>query len=254
MKKTIALCLFLLPASLLCAQGRGGGGFHPMGLGPGGPGGPGGSRTVVTGAPYSGVEIVQSQEVLADGNRITHKRQTTVYRDLQGRVRSEETSATGTAITIIDPVAGYRYMLDPSANTAYQSPLPPMRTASASTTPRTPPTPPEGATIVKTSLGTASVNGVAATGTQITETIAAGAIGNAQPIQVVRITWIANDLKVPVQIKSSDPRFGTTDMELTNITTSEPSASLFMVPAGYTTKATGFGMGAGPQARGPRHQ
>ena len=101
-----------------------------------------------------------------------------------------------------------------------------------------------------TSLGTQSINGVAATGTQITETIAAGLIGNAQAIQVVRVTWISNDLKVPVEIKSSDPRFGATDMELTNIVQAEPSPALFVVPAGYTVKAGG--RGPGPMRGGRR--
>ena len=48
-------------------------------------------RSIVTGAPYSGIETVQSSETLADGNRIVHKRQTTVYRDSQARMRTEET-------------------------------------------------------------------------------------------------------------------------------------------------------------------
>ncbi len=206
-------------------------------------GGPG-SHVVVTGAPYSGIETVQSQETLADGNKITHKRQTNVFRDTQGRMRTEETVNGQTTVTIVDPVAGTRYVLDSSTMTAYQTPGPRTRPAGSQT--RTPPTPRDGATVVTTNLGTQSVNGVAATGTQITETIAAGAIGNAQPIQIVRITWISNDLKIPVQIKSSDPRFGTTDMELTNISTSEPAASLFIVPAGYTVK-TGLGIaGQGP--------
>lgn len=264
MKKTIALSLLLLPASLLIAQGPrgGGGGFHPMG-------GPGGPRTIVTGAPYSGTETVTTQEAFADGNRITRKRQTLIYRDGQGRVRTEETitppatsgKAPYTAITIVDPIAGYRYTLNSSTMTGYQSSLPKMRTSSTASTARPAPPVPDGATVVTTNLGTASVNGVAATGTQITETIAAGAIGNAQPIQIVRITWIANDLKVPVQIKSSDPRFGSTDMELLNITTSEPSATLFTVPAGYTlTVANGPGGGGrgpgrpGGRAGAQRHQ
>jgi hypothetical protein len=91
-------------------------------------------------------------------------------------------------------------------------------------------------------LGTQAINGVAATGTRRTETIAAGAIGNQQPIQVVRETWISADLKVPVSIKSSDPRFGTTAMQLTNITQTEPDPSLFVVPSNYTvTERTGRG-------------
>jgi hypothetical protein len=85
-------------------------------------------------------------------------------------------------------------------------------------------------------LGTQVVNGVSATGTRTTETITAGAIGNQQPIQIVRETWVSVDLKVPVQIKTSDPRFGNMVMQLTNIVQGEPDASLFQVPSSYTIK------------------
>lgn len=90
------------------------------------------------------------------------------------------------------------------------------------------------------SLGTQTVNGVPATGTRITETIAAGAVGNAQAIQVVREVWQSADLKVPVQIKSTDPRFGTSVMNLTNIAQAEPDASLFVVPSNYTVTPRTF--------------
>jgi hypothetical protein len=53
-------------------------------------------------------------------------------------------------------------------------------------------------------------------------------------------------LKVPVEIKSSDPRFGNTVMDLTNIVQAEPSGALFVVPAGYTVKTTGRGGPGGP--------
>jgi hypothetical protein len=95
---------------------------------------------------------------------------------------------------------------------------------------------------------------VSATGTTVTETIPAGAIGNSQPIVHTRTTWISTQLSIPVEIKTSDPRFGTTDMELTNILTTEPSASLFVVPSGYTVKQGGrggFGP-SGPGGPGPR--
>ena len=169
------------------AQGPRGGGFGPMGgrgMGVFG----GGPRAIVTGAPYTATEVVQSQEALADGNSITNKRQTTVSRDSQGRVRTDETvtppassgKAAFTLTTILDPVAGYRYVLDSSTMTAHQSTLPKPRTTTASTTaPPAPRTRTGGATVATTSLGTMAVNGVAATGTQVTETIAAGLIGNA---------------------------------------------------------------------------
>ena len=83
-------------------------------------------------------------------------------------------------------------------------------------------------------LGVQTINGVAATGTRTTQSIPAGAIGNTQPIQIVREVWMSQDLKIPIMIKTSDPRFGETVMQLTNITQTNPDAALFQVPTGYT--------------------
>jgi hypothetical protein len=265
MKKSALVISLLLPACALFAQGpRGSGGFGPMGgRGAGMFGGPQGG--FVTGAPYSGVEVVQRQEALADGNTITTKHQTNVFRDGVGRLRTEETitpsASSGkqpyTQVTILDYVGGNRYLLDSSTMTAYQSPLrtPPARSGAAGagkTMPRVA-TPGSGANapqVVRTTLAPQAVNGLLSTGAHHVETIAAGQIGNERPIQIQRTVWVSNDLKVPVQIKSSDPRFGTTVMDLTNVVQSEPSPSLFMVPAGYTLK-TGGGRGFGGPGGGP---
>jgi len=102
--------------------------------------------------------------------------------------------------------------------------------------------------VVTTTPMPRNVNGVPATGMQVTETIPAGAIGNAQPIQIVRTIWIATGLQVPVSIKTSDPRFGTTDMELTNISTAEPTIG---VPSGYTIQKGGGRGHGGPGGGGP---
>jgi hypothetical protein len=255
------LTIVLLCAAAAFAQGRGPGG--PGGFGPG----PGFGRgmemrgRVVTGAPYSGAETLTTQEKFADGNSVNTSRTTQRARDGQGRTFSSETitpaASTGkapyTRITIIDPVAGLRYELDSSTLIAYENRIPRMR-ARGSDSARPAPTAstrtlPNGATQTVTPLGTQTVNGVQATGTQITEVIPAGAIGNAQPITSTRVTWIANDLHIPVQIKSTDPRIGSTDMELTGISTGEPSATLFTVPSTYTIQKGGRGMGRGP--RGP---
>jgi hypothetical protein len=198
------------------------------------------SRTPVTGAPYSAVETVQTQQLLTNGNQISHMEQSNVYRDSQGRTRTERTitppAASGkqpfTEVSIVDPVAGFRYQLHSATMTAVQTALPAPRTPNGARPPRS-----SGAdqpALSTTNLGTQVVNGVTATGTQVTETIPAGAFGNAQPIQIVRIAWISTDLKIAVQIKSSDPRFGTRDQELTNIVQAEPAGSLFVVPSGYT--------------------
>ncbi len=208
------------------------------------------SRAPVTGAPYSATRTTQIQRVLSDGNQVSRTEQSKVYRDSQGRTRSERTvtppASSGkqpyTVATIIDPVAGYRYLLNSSNMTAIQRKLPAQSTSTTSGTPPARPT--NGVQVSTVNLGTQTVNGVPATGTQVTRTIPAGAIGNAQPITSVRTTWISTALKVPVQIKSNDPRFGSTDTELTNIQESAPDPSLFTVPSTYTVKAAG----AGPRA------
>ena len=207
---------------------------------------------VVTGAPYSATETRNSQQNLANGNSITHSQTISVARDGQGRIATTETitppASSGkparTMTTIFDPVAGYSYRLDSSTMTAVQMQLPPQRTPPANR-----PAPPANPNVTTAFLGTSTINGVLANGTQVTRTIPAGAIGNAQAISTVRVTWIATTLQVPVQIKATDPMFGTTDMELTNIVQAEPNSSLFVVPAGYTVKTAGMGRKGGMGGR-----
>ena len=249
MKKLAQFCsILLLAAGVVMAQGPGGRGPGAYGRG-GGEGafgmefaGPG-SRTPVTGAPYSGVQVTQFQQTLEGTNQIARQQQSKVYRDSQGRVRIEGTAgagafhgqATKSSVHIFDPVAGYSHMLNPQKMTAVSMALPAPRQG-ASAAGRRPHEAGSGANapqVTKEDLGTQTINGLAATGTRTTRTIPAGAIGNAQPIQTVREVWISTELKVPIVIKSSDPRFGNSVTQLTNITQAEPDASLFQVPAGY---------------------
>ncbi len=67
----------------------------------------------VKGAPYSGEEVSETNQVLADGTRIHRENRTTVYRDSEGRTRRE----TPDNITITDPVANVTYFLDPKSMT-----------------------------------------------------------------------------------------------------------------------------------------
>jgi hypothetical protein len=67
----------------------------------------------VTGVPYSGEEVNENNQTLADGTRIHLETRTTVYRDSQGRTRRD----TPDSITITDPVASVTYLLDPKTMT-----------------------------------------------------------------------------------------------------------------------------------------
>ncbi|HXG63735.1 MAG TPA: hypothetical protein VNO70_01425, partial [Blastocatellia bacterium] len=89
---------------------------------------------------------------------------------------------------------------------------------------------------VKESLGKQMIEGVEAEGTRATFTIAAGEIGNEQPINVVHERWYSPELQVTVMTRHSDPRFGENTYRLTNINRSEPARSLFEVPSDYTIK------------------
>ena len=251
----------LVAAGSLLAQPPGGPrGRGPMGFGgPGGPGrgGPGRVETV-TGAPYSGVEVRTSQQVLAAGNVIQRQEQSNVYRDSQGRVRRETTrkgpdGQTETRVTISDPVAGLVHELDAKNKTAFSRPA---RFPSQSQTASAGRTRAQGvgsrtgqneANVKREILAAQSMHGIIASGTRVTHTIPVGTIGNSQAIETMRETWMADDLKVPVMTKMTDPRTGTTVMELTNINRSQPDSSLFQVPADYTVK-TGP---SGPWGRGP---
>ncbi|MFL6332120.1 MAG: hypothetical protein ACJ754_02145 [Pyrinomonadaceae bacterium] len=81
-----------------------------------------------------------------------------------------------------------------------------------------------------------SFDGVQAEGTRTTVTIPAGEIGNEQPIQIVDEHWYSPDLQVVVMTRHSDPRSGETTYRLTNISRTEPAATLFQVPSDYTIK------------------
>jgi hypothetical protein len=76
----------------------------------------------VKGAPYSAETITENSQTLADGNRIDRKTTGRIYRDGEGRTRREEDRRDGTvAVSIVDPVAGTSYSLDPSTRTAWKT-------------------------------------------------------------------------------------------------------------------------------------
>jgi hypothetical protein len=237
----------------------------------------------VKGAPYSLDATIETVQILADGNRIAHRRTVHLCRDSKGRTRREETlaaigpwAASGpppTLITIQDPISGVSYFLDPQKKTASKIPTPPagkairvtgggMAGGEAGDGPvitNTGPVPPEGGFVVageghilgfnagkpgevsrpaekSQSLGQEIILALVAEGTRTTTTIPADAIGNERPLEIVRDRWYSPDLQIVLKSKQTDPRFGDTTYDVTNLEREEPSASLFKVPAGYTVR------------------
>ena len=220
------------------------GGFGPGGFGPPG--------KVVTGAPYSGDITNSYVRSLPDGNTIQRTTTAHVARDNDGRTYSQETITGGffgqngprTIVFILDPVAGYSYVLDASKKIARRREFKPLQAG----TPREH-TRPANPNIVTSDLGTQVVNGVNAQGKSTTHTIPAGQMGNAQPLVSTIETWYSPDLQVIVASKRNDPISGQSNYALTNIQRAAPNASLFQVPSDYTIqdepKGRGHGFGSG---------
>jgi hypothetical protein len=251
------------------AQGE----FFTLPVPPGGPGGlieqrmgllavePFDGAEQKTGAPYTADIVTEAVQTLADGNRIERQTTSSVARDSQGRVRREQQLAAigpilpqvdGRLITIMNPVEGVHYSLDPARKVAMRSPMPVGKPGSGGVA-RTQiviGTGPVATTDVDTiftrrapeqgrteSLGTSVIEGVQAEGTRTTVTIPAGSIGNQAPIDMVSERWFSPELGVVVLSRRSDPRFGETTYRLQNIVRAEPAPELFQVPADYTIEA-----------------
>ena len=208
---------------------------------------------LVTGAPFSATATSETLQTLQDGNRISRKTQTALFRDSQGRFRKETTFqgfgalASGqprTFIILHDPVAGTTFVLEPNQKIARQLPKPFGRVADGVLNEKRKEklqnrVAEARADVQTEDLGKQTINGLSAQGTRRTRTIPVGKIGNEKPITIVSESWYSLDLQIVVMSKRSDPRFGETTYTLSNIQQKEPDASLFSVPADYTIKQGG---------------
>lgn len=215
---------------------------------------------VVTGAPFSATAVSETTQTLSDGNHISRKTQSNVFRDSQGRIRREITLAgfgpmapsgqPKSFVVINDPVAGATFMLHPDQKTAEKTGRPfarmggPMREAMNNKMNARQQQDIANGNLKKEDLGTQTIAGVPAQGTRITRTIPAGQLGNEKPITIVRESWFSNELQAVVMSKRSDPWSGETTYTLTNIQRTEPNATLFSVPSDYAVTQGRPGRGA----------
>ena len=230
----------------------------------------------IPGQPFSADVIEETDRFLADGNHIHHENHGRVFRDSQGRTRNEtEIGAFGPGIKpfvhimISDPVEGRFILLNPEQKTATVSqfgkrlsaapgvglPAQPANNAAQSNAPTTAAASPEellqslrnmraasGAQTPGKSqashedLGTTEIEGFTVTGTRFTHTIAAGEMGNDQPMTTTSERWFSQDLKMDLLNKSESPESGKHVRKLVNIHTGDPDPLLFQVPADYTVK------------------
>jgi hypothetical protein len=227
----------------------------------------------VKGAPFCATLTTEHTQVFADGNRIHSADDSTLCRDSAGRTRREAglnllgampQKSPPKLTTIVDPVAGVRYVLNADEKIAHKMPIPPLPGSAPGAGPVTgqigyvakggvgdpaayatgggssnvffyrrvgqdsgEPAP------TTESLGDQTIGGIHATGTRVTTTIPSGSMGNEQPILVTSESWYSLELKATVMTKHSDPWAGELKTQFTNVNTSEPDRSLFMIPSDY---------------------
>jgi hypothetical protein len=151
-----------------------------------------------------------------------------------------------TFVEIMDPVAGYRYTLDPLKKIAHRVAIAPRPNLPAP--PR--PTPATSGAAGKTgvvfgsktpamdkyereSLGTKIMEGVLVEGHRTITTIPAGEAGNDRPISNVTEVWFSPELRENIEWSSSDSRTGRATTRLTKIDRNNPDPMLFLVPPDY---------------------
>lgn len=192
----------------------------------------------VVGHPVSGTEIRRTTQTLADGTTVNRSDTSYFYRDSAGRMRAQGP----TRVEIFDSVGHFSYDVDPATKTYIRDTLSGSvgfvslaafghedHTHISSDAAKNQQNPGE----ITEDLGQQKMNGVTAKGSRVTITIPAGALGNNREIKVVNERWYSEDLQVLVKSVNTDPRFGVNEYELTNISESEPAASLFQPPPDY---------------------
>ncbi len=195
----------------------------------------------VKGRPFSATEENRTLQVLGNGTRIENKTTNKLYRDSDGRTRTEDAQGV---VTIVDPVAGFRATLNPKTKTVNKVTSSGgvaafgIATATGVRTARMG----DSGSELKEALGLQSVNGVTARGERVTVTIPKGDIGNDRELKVIHERWTSEELQMLVKSTNTDPRYGDTTYELTGISLSAPDLSLFQIPADYAvSESTGRG-------------
>jgi hypothetical protein len=212
-----------------------------------------------TGFPFSADVVEENDKFLADGNHIHYEVHGRIFRDSEGRIRTETEAPVFTSeskpfvhINITDLVEGRIIFLDvehkmatvtllgrPTAQAALTSPkgsadqnpkVQPEPTVAVH--PSTPPTPdpaPED-------LGTSQIEGFTVQGTRSTHIMNAGVIGNDKPIATTTERWFSTEFKVDLVNTSDNPEAGKHVRKLVNIRAGEPDPLLFQIPPDFKVK------------------
>jgi hypothetical protein len=200
--------------------------------------------------PYSANQKTTNVQTLANGTTITTITESQIWRDADGRTRTESLNILTSGpqyrgISIYDPVERLRMSWTvgmpnvPNVVNLYHMPMPqfvpqPVQPAPINPQPIRQPYYPN----ITESLPPQTIEGLYATGSRFTNTIPAGYIGNDHDLITTRETWTAPSLGIQLRSISDDPRTGKSTTEVTDIQQTDPDPSLFKAPEGYQVKDT----------------
>ena len=222
--------------------------------------------SAITGRPYSAQRVTEHVQIAADGTRFTtNNQQETMYRDSQGRTRTERpimrspangpkpTGDVPLLIEISDPVANVGYTLDTQNKVSHRYAFEPIPrpgvmpssgggrgagvfggVITAGPAPGANGNVPASLQMKREDLGTQMIEGVLAKGERQVRTWPAGSQGSDRSFQTTSENWVSEDLRVTVLSRNVDPRNGENTTRLINIRLGEPTADLFAPPADYT--------------------
>ena len=198
------------------------------------------NEPVVKGLPYSGEGITTVKLTMFDGTKMERTVTAKLYRDSAGRLRREQAvvglealdpnSDFRAIVHIVDPVADVFYTLNPATRTADRLPLSMLKGGVK------PLSVPLEYAKEEVGLGLKDIDGFSAQGRRTTTTIPTNQIGNSRPIEIIDELWESTELKVLLRSLHRDPRTGDIEYALTKISRTEPPASMFTVPSGYTIR------------------
>jgi hypothetical protein len=196
------------------------------------------------GIPFQAEGTARTTQKLPDGNAIAREMRVVLARDADGRfsytTQSIEPSDDSESHAIIDPVVRRTLSWGTRSKVVMSHRL---GTNSHVTVSALPPVPDASSRMtadkkqVKTEdLGKRTIAGIEADGKRTVTTVAAGAIGNANPIVIVHEEWTSSEFQLVLAESDENPLSGDRKFELTSLTRINPLPLIFQSPEGMTIK------------------
>ena len=192
--------------------------------------------------PFSAKTRTDWTRILEDGSTVKVYLEARLARDSQGRLYRERRTFVPVGSTT-EPRLNEIELYDPQARTRTACTLVTHHCSITRYFPRTtfvlqPVGPFARGTrsLAREPLGLQAIEDLSVSGTRETVTINPGTMGNEQALITTREFWYSPEIETNLLTTRKDPREGTQVIRLSEISRSEPDASLFQIPEGFTVQ------------------